>query len=258
MNKEKLIENIKHHKKKISIVMIVLLLIGGGSIYALSNNGDSATPKNAKQSEIKKDEDKSSNNKKSDDTKSDEKSNDDNTTSSDSGDTKKDTKSNSTSTSDNDDKKSSNESSSTDKPSNGGSSSSNDNTSKPNTPSHEHSWVEQTKQEWVAPITKNEQYVIKDAWTEQKPIMEMREHVYCTDCRIDMTFMSNSDMFAHSRNHIKNGESGGSYSNWVNEQVGTETINHPAEYGTRSVTVQDGYHKTVVTGHKCRGCGKTK
>ncbi|MGX8851179.1 hypothetical protein [Amedibacillus sp. YH-ame10] len=257
MNKEKLIENIKHHKKKITIVMIVLLLIGGGSIYALSNNGNSTTPKNAKQSEIKKDEDKSSNNKKSDDTKSDEKSNDDNATSSDNEDTKKDTKSNTTSTSDNDDKKSNNESSSTDKPSNGGSSSSNDNASKPNTPSHEHSWVEQTKQEWIAPATKTEQYVIKDAWTEQKPIMEYLERAICNGCGADITDVITSGGF---KAHVKAcpANSGSWRTEWKNIQTGTETINHPAEYGTRTITVQDGYYKTVVTGHKCSGCGKTK
>ncbi|MGX8851181.1 hypothetical protein [Amedibacillus sp. YH-ame10] len=250
MNKEKLIESIKQHKKKISIVIIALVLIGGGSIYALSNNGDSATPKNAKQSEIKKDEDKSSNNKKSDDTKSDEKSNDDNTSSSDNEDIKKDTKSNSTSTSDNDDKKSSNESSSTDKPANGGSSTSNDNTSKPNTPNHEHSWVEQTKQEWIAPVTKTEQYVIKDAWTEYVWV----ERMMCSGCHKDISHLAGTPALEEHKNyHIDRGEPSGFYSG-----SGYEEINHPAEYGTRTVTVQDGYYKTVVTGHKCRGCGKTK
>ncbi|WP_455790728.1 hypothetical protein [Amedibacillus sp. YH-ame10] len=237
-------------------MIIALVLIGGGSIYALSNNGDSATPKNAKQSETKKDEDKSSDGKTNDDTKSDEKLNDD-STSSDNQDTKKDNKSNSTSTSNTDDRKSSNESSSTDKPANGGSSTSNDNTSKPNTPNHEHSWIEQTKQEWIAPITKNEQYVIKGAWTEQVPVKEFREHEFCSGCHKDITGWAESQLIAHQDYHMDRGESSGWYSEWREDAVGYNTVNHPAEYGTRTVTVQEGYYRTITTGFKC-SCGVKK
>lgn len=150
MNKGKLIESIKQHKKNIAVVLIALLLIGGGSIYALSNDGNSTTPKSAKQSEIRKDEDKSSDDKTSDDTKSDEKSNND-STSSDNEDTKKDTSTsaNNSRTSDNTDKLSSDGSNDklaekpankpTDKPSSGAGTSK---PSEPSKPTHTHNWIE--------------------------------------------------------------------------------------------------------------------
>lgn len=142
--------------------------------------------------------------------------------------------------------------SSTSKPSTGGNS--NQGSQKPSTPSHTHNWVQQYTTVHHPEKGHNEQYVIKEAWTESIPIYEMDEREICSACGADITDL---DVGTHMYNHMINGENGGYYSDVRQVQTGTNTVNHPAEYGTRYVVDQAAYDEQVPAGYKC-SCGATK
>lgn len=137
------------------------------------------------------------------------------------------------------------------KPSTG---SNNQGTQKPSTPSHTHNWVQQYTTVHHPEKGHNEQYVIKEAWTESVPIYETVTRDICSACGADITDL---DVGAHMYNHVINGENGGYYSDVREVQTGTNTINHPAEYGTRYVVDQAAYDEQVPAGFKC-SCGATK
>lgn len=141
--------------------------------------------------------------------------------------------------------------SSTSKPSSGNS---NQGSQEPSTPSHTHNWVQQYTTVHHPEKGHNEQYVIKEAWTESIPIYEMDEREICSACGADITDL---DVGTHMYNHMINGENGGYYSDVRQVQTGTNTVNHPAEYGTRYVVDQAAYDEQVPAGYKC-SCGVTK
>lgn len=147
---------------------------------------------------------------------------------------------------------STNTGSNTSKPSTGGNS--NQGSQKPNTPSHTHNWVQQYTTVHHPEKGHNEQYVIKEAWTESVPIYETVVRSYCSACHQDITDI---DIPAHAYQHMVNGENGGHYEKATTIQTGTNTINHPAEYGTRYVVDQAAYDEQVPAGFKC-SCGATK
>lgn len=147
---------------------------------------------------------------------------------------------------------STNTGSNTSKPSTGGNS--NQGSQKPNTPSHTHNWVQQYKTVHHPEKGHNEQYVVKEAWTESVPIYQTIMRDICSACGADITDL---DVGAHMYNHMINGENGGYYSDVREVQTGTNTINHPAEYGTRYVVDQAAYDEQVPAGFKC-SCGATK
>ena len=140
------------------------------------------------------------------------------------------------------------------KPSTG---SNNQGTQKPSTPSHTHNWVQQYTTVHHPEKGHNEQYVIKEAWTESVPIYEMDERDICSACGADITDLGQTGISQHMKNHMLAGENGGYHSQWIQIQVGTETIEHPAEYGTRYVVDQAAYDEQVPAGYKC-SCGATK
>ncbi|WP_302608310.1 hypothetical protein [uncultured Dubosiella sp.] len=146
---------------------------------------------------------------------------------------------------------STNTGSNTSKPSTG---SNNQGTQKPSTPSHTHNWVQQYTTVHHPEKGHNEQYVIKEAWTESVPIYETVTRDICSACGADITDL---DVGAHMYNHMINGENGGYYSDVREVQTGTNTINHPAEYGTRYVVDQAAYDEQVPAGFKC-SCGAIK
>ena len=99
----------------------------------------------------------------------------------------------------------------------------------------------------------NEQYVIKEAWTESVPIYENQIRSICNTCGADITGFESE----HAEQHALNGENGAHHTEVVQVQTGTNTINHPAEYGTRYVVDQAAYDEQVPAGFKC-SCGATK
>lgn len=149
----------------------------------------------------------------------------------------------------------SNTGSNTSKPSTGGNS--NQGSQKPNTPSHTHNWVQQYTTVHHPEKGHNEQYVIKEAWTESVPIYEMVEREICNACGADITDLGQGGIGEHIKNHMLAGENGGYHSQWNQVQTGTNTINHPAEYGTRYVVDQAAYDEQVPAGFKC-SCGDKK
>ena len=146
---------------------------------------------------------------------------------------------------------STNTGSNTSKPSTGGNS--NQGSQKPNTPSHTHNWVQQYKTVHHPEKGHNEQYVVKEAWTESVPIYEEVALTICNTCGADITGKVNP----HIEAHVLNGENGSYRTEWKTIQTGTNTINHPAEYGTRYVVDQAAYDEQVPAGFKC-SCGAIK
>lgn len=137
------------------------------------------------------------------------------------------------------------------KPSTGGNS--NQGSQKPSTPSHTHNWVQQYTTVHHPEKGHNEQYVIKEAWTESVPIYENQIRSICNTCGADITGFESE----HAEQHMLNGENGAHHTEVVQVQTGTNTINHPAEYGTRYVVDQAAYDEQVPAGFKC-SCGATK
>lgn len=137
---------------------------------------------------------------------------------------------------------STNTGSNTSKPSTGGNS--NQGSQKPNTPSHTHNWVQQYTTVHHPEKGHNEQYVVKEAWTESVPIYEEVALTICNTCGADITGKVNP----HIEAHMLNGENGSYRTEWKTIQTGTNTINHPAEYGTRYVVDQAAYDEQVPAG----------
>lgn len=138
----------------------------------------------------------------------------------------------------------------TSKPSNN--SGSNSNNSKP--AEHTHNWVAQYKTVNVPEKGHNEQVLVKDAWDEQVPITEMKEHSICNQCGADIT----ADPWGHNKQHALNYEAGGFHSVWIEEVTGYNTVHHEAVYETRYVVDSPATTKQELTGYKCSSCGKTK
>ena len=136
------------------------------------------------------------------------------------------------------------------KPSNN--SGSNSSNSKP--AEHTHNWVAQYKTVNVPEKGHNEQVLVKDAWDEQVPITEMKEHSICNQCGADIT----ADPWGHNKQHALNYEAGGFRSVWIEEVTGYNTVHHEAVYETRYVVDSPATTKQELTGYKCSGCGKTK
>ena len=123
---------------------------------------------------------------------------------------------------------------------------------KPSKPQHTHTWKEVTHTINHEEVGHNEQYVIKEAWTET-----VTEEVYdpwecCNVCGADIT----ANVDEHIKQHMMNGEGG----RWHTEyyKTVTRTVEHPAEDGTRWVVDQPAWTETVSDGFFCSGCGTKK
>ena len=124
--------------------------------------------------------------------------------------------------------------------------------SKPEKPQHTHTWQEKTHTVNHPEVGHNEQYVVKEAWTET-----VTEDVYdpwecCNVCGADIT----ANVDEHIKQHMMNGEGG----RWHTEYYKTVTrmVEHPAEYGTRYVVDTPAWTETVSDGFFCTGCGAKK
>ena len=123
---------------------------------------------------------------------------------------------------------------------------------KPSKPQHTHTWKEVTHTINHEEVGHNEQYVVKEAWTET-----VTEDVYdpwecCNVCGADIT----ANVDEHIKQHMMNGEGG----RWHTEyyKTVTRTVEHPAEYGTRYVVDTPAWTETVSDGFFCTGCGAKK
>ena len=125
-------------------------------------------------------------------------------------------------------------------------------TSKPEKPQHTHTWQEKTHTVNHPEVGHNEQYVVKEAWTET-----VTEDVYdpwdcCNVCGADCT----ADPSGHMKQHALAGEGGGWHTEYY--KTVTRTVEHPAEYGTRYVVDTPAWTETVSDGFFCTGCGAKK
>ena len=123
---------------------------------------------------------------------------------------------------------------------------------KPSKPQHTHTWQEKTHTVNHPEVGHNEQYVIKEAWTET-----VTEDVYdpwecCNVCGADCT----ADPSGHMKQHALAGEGGGRHTEYY--KTVTRTVEHPAEYGTRYVVDTPAWTETVSDGFFCIGCGAKK
>ncbi len=124
--------------------------------------------------------------------------------------------------------------------------------SKPEKPQHTHTWQEKTHTVNHSEGGHNEQYVVKEAWTET-----VTEDVYdpwecCNVCGADCT----ADPSGHMKQHALAGEGGGRHTEYY--KTVTRTVEHPAEYGTRYVVDTPAWTETVSDGFFCIGCGAKK
>ena len=125
-------------------------------------------------------------------------------------------------------------------------------TTKPEKPQHTHTWQEKTHTVNHPEVGHNEQYVVKEAWTET-----VTEDVYdpwdcCNVCGADCT----ADPGGHAYQHAIAGEGGGHHTEYYKKV--TRTVEHPAEYGTRYVVDTPAWTETVSDGFFCTGCGAKK
>lgn len=105
-------------------------------------------------------------------------------------------------------------------------------------PSHEHTWIPQKK-------GYEKKTLIKEAWTEYKPIYKTVAIEVCNTCGADIT----SNPREHIKQHMLAGEGGSAHTEYVQKQTGTEEIPHEAEYETE--WIED------IIGYTC-SCGATK
>lgn len=154
---------------------------------------------------------------------------------------------------------SNNNNSNTNKPSNGGVN--NKPSTKPSTPekpvhNHTHTWEEVTTTVHHKEQGHYENVVVKEAWTEKKPVYETQARDICNSCNADLT---GTNIAQHVKEHMINGtDKGGHRTEYKKVQVGTETINHPAVTERKWVIDKAAWTEKVVTGYKCSDCGATK
>lgn len=156
----------------------------------------------------------------------------------------------------------------TNKPSTGNSNNNNPNTNKPSNsganikpstpakPVHTHTWEEVTTTVYHEEQGHYENVVVKEAWTEKKPVYETQARDICNSCNADLT---GTNIAQHVKEHMINGtDKGGHRTEYKKVQVGTETINHPAVTERKWVIDKAAWTEKVVTGYKCSDCGATK
>lgn len=132
---------------------------------------------------------------------------------------------------------------------------------KPSTPvkpvhTHTHTWEEVTTTVYHEEQGHYENVVVKEAWTEKKPVYETQARDICNSCNADLT---GTNIAQHVKEHMINGtDKGGHRTEYKKVQVGTETINHPAVTERKWVIDKAAWTEKVVTGYKCSDCGATK
>lgn len=120
-------------------------------------------------------------------------------------------------------------------------------------PVHTHTWVEKFKDVYHEAQGHYEKVCIKQPWTESIPVYEERDRAICNTCGADIT----DNITAHGKNHLLNGENDSYRVEWVNVQVGTNTIKHDGVYEDKWVVDKEAWTEKVSIGHSC-SCGATK
>lgn len=126
---------------------------------------------------------------------------------------------------------------------------------KPSTPEHTHSWTPITDLLHHDEVGHWENVVITPTWSEEIPVYEDQARDICNTCNADLT---GSDIVSHVKAHMMAGEDkGGHRTEWVQVQVGSNTVNHPAVTDKKWIVDKAAWSETVTNGHSC-SCGATK
>ncbi len=119
---------------------------------------------------------------------------------------------------------------------------------------HTHQWEDTTKTVHHDEEGHYEKKLKKEAWTEYVPVYENQAREICGNCGEDVT----ENPGAHIKQHMLNGTGNkGCRTEYREIQVGTETVNHPAEYEKVWVVDKKAWDETITI-QKCRICGNTK
>ena len=86
---------------------------------------------------------------------------------------------------------------------------------------------------------------------------EEKEVMICHGCGQDISNLSQSEYSIHAKDHMLNGENSGWRGEWIQVQVGTHRIEHPAVTDAKWVVDKAAWTETVTKGYKC-SCGATK
>lgn len=95
-------------------------------------------------------------------------------------------------------------------------------------------------------VTEKKWVETKAAYTYEEPIYETRHGQWCNDCGIEMTGWSASEKTAHCGEHLWAGGNGSWSTKSKEVQVGTKTVEVPAEGYYKTVVVKEAWTETVV------------
>ena len=116
--------------------------------------------------------------------------------------------------------------------------------------SHEHKWKAQYKTVVVPASYHEEDVLVKEAL--DVPVYSDQEQIICDVCGQDIT--SNAE--EHMANHINNNQGDAYHVELVSVQV--DNIHKDAVYQKQKVLDQEETSEKILTGYKCKTCGKTK
>lgn len=95
-------------------------------------------------------------------------------------------------------------------------------------------------------VTEKKWVETKAAYTYEEPIYETQLRMVCNDCGADLTGWSTSDIRNHCGNHALEGGKGSWGDKRIQVQVGTKTVEVPAEGYYKTVVVKEAWTETVV------------
>ena len=241
---------------------IVIGIIGGVLVNGASKSNDIAENNkpviNNKKEDNKKDKDESvvsKENNNAEDKKEEVKETESNINMPENSTSSNEIKNNNNDTNKNNSQSSSSNANSNTSNNNSSNTSSNTNSNTSNGSTHTHSWNPITEQVHNDEVGHWEDVVVKPAWTESIPVYEDQARDICNTCNADLT---GTDIAAHVKKHMMAGEDkGGHRTEWVQVQVGTNSVNHPAVTEKKWVVDKAAWTETVTVGHSC-SCGATK
>ncbi len=95
-------------------------------------------------------------------------------------------------------------------------------------------------------VTEKKWVETKAAYTYEEPIYETRRGDWCNDCGIELTNWSGLDIMNHCGDHLDAGGKGSWSTKYKEVQVGTKTVEVPAEGYYKTVVVKEAWTETVV------------
>lgn len=95
-------------------------------------------------------------------------------------------------------------------------------------------------------VTEKKWVETKAAYTYEEPIYETRHGHWCNDCGIEITNWGYDAIEEHCGEHLRAGGKGSWSTKYKEVQVGTKTVEVPAEGYYKTVVVKEAWTETVV------------